>query len=353
MRTDSPPPSGTRVERVWSAVGPLLVPLSWPYAAVVAARRRWWRGRGRPLGRPVISVGNITCGGTGKTPTVEMVVRDLLDLGRRPAILSRGYGANPQRGLPQSDEYHVLAANLPGVPHYQGADRLRSGRRAVGEGADVLVLDDGFQHVRLRRDLDLVLVDALDPFGRGRLLPAGLLREPIGALRHAQLLGITRVDLEEDSRVEALSDYLTGRFPELPQVRLAARAQGWFALDGSGSSVGRDDLKNRDVLAFCGIGNPEAFRRQLLREGLRLKEWLPFTDHHRYTRRDVERIARRARELAVGAVVTTQKDAVKLIGPHVPAAAEPPWLYLKIVQTIRSGDEAYRTALARLVDERD
>jgi len=332
-------------ERVWRHLGPLLTPISWPYAAAVVARRRWWQSRARSLECPVVSVGNLTCGGTGKTPTVQMMVGDLKRLGFQPAILSRGYGSSGAVG--GNDEYEVLAANLPDVPHYQGADRWACGRQAIDRGADILILDDGFQHVQLRKDLDFVLLDALDPFGNGRLLPAGTLRESIGALRHADLVGITRTDLQAEDRVDELSASLAKRFPRLAQVRLRTETLDWRSLDDD--THGADAFRGRSVAAFCGIGNPDAFRRQLTLLGAEVRLWIPFADHHRYTSREIREVSERARECQVAAVVMTQKDVVKLRAPEFRVAMQgPPWLFLRIVQNIVAGEGAYREALAGL-----
>jgi hypothetical protein len=162
-----------------------LIPISWLYGLAAERRRARLSARGVRLPVPVVSVGNITCGGTGKTPAVEMIVRDLLARGRHPAILSRGYRAGADG---TNDEGRVLSRALPEIPHLVVPDRAGGGRAAITAGADVLVLDDGFQHVRLSRDLDLVLIDALDPFGGGRVLPAGLLREPLRA--HSRTIAI-------------------------------------------------------------------------------------------------------------------------------------------------------------------
>jgi tetraacyldisaccharide 4'-kinase len=339
-----------RSERLVRAMRSLLVPLSWPYGAAAAARRRWWRGRARSLPAPVVSVGNLTCGGTGKTPVVEMVVRDLLARGWSPAILSRGYGpAASGSEAPRrfNDEYLVLAENLPGVPHYQGGSRLETGRVALERGADILVLDDGFQHFQLARDLDMVLIDALDPFGGGNLLPAGLLREPVAALAAASLVGITRCELAPAAELEALAAYLALRFPGLPQVLIESRPEAWADLDGKVEPAAA--LRGRPVLGFCGIGNPEAFRRQLLALDVELRGWAAFRDHRRYSAADVSRLARLAAECGAQAVVMTQKDAVKLRSPELRReAGELPWRYLRIRFAIRSGEEGYRRALESL-----
>lgn len=332
--------------------GPLakaLIPFSWVYGAAALLGRRWRAAHAESLEKPVVSIGNITCGGTGKTPVVEMVARDLLQLGRKPAILSRGYGATRSRsggGFSHNDEYLVLRANLPQVPHLQGKERVVLGREAIRQGADVLILDDGFQHVRLKRDVDIVLIDALAPFGFGRVLPAGLLREPLGALCHATLFGITRCDQIEPRTLSTLRSYLRCRFPEIPQVQLSTRPLEWVGIDGKRASL--ESLSGRAVLAFCGIGNPEAFRRQIVGLGLDVRAFVRFRDHHAYSRQDIAILHQRMLKCAAVEVVMTQKDAVKI--PHDEATAA--WKHLRIETLICAGDDVYRVALRQALESR-
>src|SRR6185503_19740880 len=243
----------------WSGI---LLPVSWVYGSVARRRRARLAANQVKLPVPVISVGNITCGGTGKTPVVEMLARDLLARGRRPAILSRGYRRGDD-GL--NDEARVLADNLPGVPQFLARDRIGSGRSAIAAGADVLVLDDGFQYARLARDLEIVLIDALDPFGGGRVLPAGLLREPLGDLRGAGLLGITRGDLAPPLARGILEGLLRERCPGVPRIGIRAEPVAWEPVgEKNGPGLGPRAHAGRTVMGFAGLGNPDAFRLQLL-----------------------------------------------------------------------------------------
>jgi tetraacyldisaccharide 4'-kinase len=323
----------------------LLIPFSWLYGGTAVLRRKWLEARARGLDRPVVSVGNVTCGGTGKTPVVEMVARDLCRLGRRPAILSRGYGG-PAPGAggsaPGNDELQVLAANLPGIPHYQGKDRHPLGLEAISKGADVLILDDGFQHFRLKRDLDLVLIDALQPFGGGRVLPAGLLREPLSVLARADLLAITRSNRVDPMLLTTLSSYLRARFPTIPQIFIETHPLEWRSLGGKTEPP--EALRGRRCLAFCGIGNPESFRREIEALGITVAELIPFPDHHRYTRHDLEIIESRAVGVRADGVLLTQKDAVKIPAEGKTAA----WKMLRIESRIARGGEEYARALASL-----
>jgi tetraacyldisaccharide 4'-kinase len=295
----------------WAGVQRLgLYLASVPYGWAVALRnllydRRWKRSHRAPV--PVVSVGNLTAGGTGKTPCVEYVARHYRQRGRRVAILSRGYGSTAG----PNDEALVLEENLPDVPHLQDADRAALAAVAVEElESEVLVLDDGFQHRRLARDLDVVLVDVTDPWGGGHLLPRGLLRESPRSLGRAGAIVLTRCDqatAEERDRVRARVVRLA------PGVPVAETVHRPVELVNPGGAAPLERLRERPVAAFCGIGNPEAFRRTLLDLGAALGAFRKFPDHHAYTRADVEDLTAWAgRQATDCVVVTTQKDLVKL-----------------------------------------
>lgn len=282
-----------------------------------AAFDRGWRSVHR-AGLPVISVGNLTAGGTGKTPMVIAVARMLERLGYPPAVLLRGYRGEGPTG---SDEGALLGHHLPGVPIVAAGDRVAAARSVRREHPEVraIVLDDGFQHRRLHRDLDLVLIDATDPFGFDRVLPRGLLREPAEGLRRADAVIVTHSD--------QLGDERTGR-------ELAARIEGyhggpsiawcehrWSAvLDEADRAV---EMKGATVLPFCGIGNPGAFFRQA-GQRFRVVEPRAFADHHPYRAAELREMARRAEERGADALLTTEKDWVRLravvesSGPRVP-----------------------------------
>lgn len=330
-------------------LGFLLWPFSILYRAWMGIRRSWWKGRSRRLEVPVVSIGNLTCGGTGKTPMVELIAGDLTRMGWKPAILSRGYGAVPSandREGDGNDEYRVLAANLPAVGHYQGADRVAGGREAIAAGAGILVLDDGFQHCRLHRDLDVVLLDALRPFDNGRLLPAGLLREPVGTLANADLLGVTRTNLVSRENLDAISSFLNTRFPGIPVLFLESRAVCWQVLYAETMEPG--SLAETEVFAFCGIGNPNSFRLAIEDLGVKAAGFHAFRDHQFYDSAAVGKIASWARDLGVDTIVMTQKDAVKLEREWLEAQPGVRWVFLRIEQSIVSGAEAYREALEGL-----
>lgn len=311
-----------------------LLVASWPYGLGVRIRNRLydrgWKTAHRAAA-PVVSVGNLSVGGTGKTPCVEYVARFYRTLDVRVAILSRGYGAEAGR----NDEAMVLEENLPDVPHYQDPDRVVAAERAVEESeSELLVLDDAFQHRRLHRDLDIVLIDATRPAHRDYLLPRGTLREPTSGLKRAGLVVLTRCDQAEPATVDELRDWLARRFPDKPVATTEHRP------------IEHESLRGRPVGAFCGIANPAAFRRTLEGLGATVIVFRTFADHHPYTANNVNDLRNWAARLPPDAVVvTTQKDWVKL---RLPDLAGRPLRALRIGLVFRDGQEAFDAALRRL-----
>jgi tetraacyldisaccharide 4'-kinase len=302
----------------------------------------WKEVRRAPV--PVIGVGNLTVGGTGKTPCVEHVARFFRRLDLRVAILSRGYGSDGGH----NDEARVLEENLPDVPHLQGADRFALAQTAVEElESEVLVLDDGFQHRRLARDLDLVLVDATNPWGHGHLLPRGLLREPKSGLRRAGVVVLTRCDQVSDEERGRLREEVAQIAPHVPVVESEHRPLEWVASDGRTERL--KSLTDRPLAAFCGIGNPEAFRRTLTALGSAVADFRVYPDHHAYTRTDVEELRQWSRQQAPDCVlVTTQKDLVKLQLSHL--GNRELWA-LRIGFHVRAGQETLETRLQEALGE--
>jgi len=315
---------------------------SWIYAVLHWGRRFLYSAgilRAVRLPCPVISVGNITCGGTGKTPFVEFLARWFARKNFRVAVLARGYGRleDPRR----DDEDLLSEMALENVVRLAGADRTALAHRALSEfGAEVVILDDGFQHYRLHRTLDLVLVDATDPFAGGRLLPRGLLREPPAALRRADLVILTRVDQAEPGTLEALRREL-GAPVEAIHRPVAVRHLA------SRKVFGLDWLRDRPVHAFCGVGNPESFRRTLQAAGARVVMFRSFPDHHRYTPSDRRRLDAEAREFMAEALVTTEKDAAGLD----PSEFTLPLAALRVEFEIVRGEEILEDRLLGVVRE--
>lgn len=297
----------------------------------------------RSLPRKVVSIGNLTVGGTGKTPFVEALARMVKEKSYKPVILSRGYGSADGA---VSDEYMVLAENLPEVGHYTHPSRYRAGMEAVGkENPDIFLLDDGFQHWQLRRDLDIVLVDALNPFGYGRLTPRGMLREPLRALRRADVFVITRSNQAQVRVIDSLKQTLRRFNPEAPLVVTHHEVRG---LRDVRTRKGRDveSLKGKKVLGFCGIGNPRAFHGLLVHLGVQVVAFHAFRDHQRYTPPFLGLVVKEAQLRGCSALVTTQKDAVKLRDYET----ELPILELLIGMRITEGREELEERLAGLME---
>jgi tetraacyldisaccharide 4'-kinase len=311
------------------------------YGAAVSARNfAFDRGflRAHRASVPVVSIGNLTTGGTGKTPMVAAVVNWFTSRGVRPAILSRGYRAHAHGA---NDEKLMLDQQCPGVTHLQGADRVQSARAAVvRHAAQVLVLDDGFQHRRLARDLDLVLIDALDPWGGGELLPRGLLREPLSSLRRADAILLTRADQCSQEMKMRLVTQICRAGGDSPPLEVVFRPSA--LVNSAGGNAALDSLTS--VAAFCGIGNPEGFRRTLVDgAGRKVVGFRSFPDHHHYTDRDLSDLARWSRELRADALVTTQKDIVKI--PRDDLEGLPLWA-LTIRAELTSGADRFDALLS-------
>jgi tetraacyldisaccharide 4'-kinase len=288
------------------------------FGVAVRLRNRWYDRPGavRRAPLPVISVGNLTVGGTGKTPLVACLARWLLAEGSRPAIVSRGYGGRAGRGPlvvsigsgplcpPEAcgDEPFLLARALDGVAVVVGSDRWAAARCAATRGANVVLLDDGFQHRRLARELDVVLLDAAAPLGSGRLLPAGPLREPPSALARADVVIATRTP--RGATLEALEQLVRRHNPRAPLLGADHRIVGFVDVDG------RPVVAPRSAVAFCGIGNPQRFRDDLLQHGIELLAFRAYPDHHPYAERELAELAELA-ERDGAFLVTTEKDLAR------------------------------------------
>jgi tetraacyldisaccharide 4'-kinase len=303
--------SGRRKGIVASTLRCGLAAASVGYGACMRARR-WAYGQGvlpvRSARVPVISVGNLTTGGTGKTPMVAWLCRRLIERGFTPAVLSRGYGAQEPD---QADEVAMLRER--GVSVVVDADRVTGAQHAEAGGADVLVMDDGFQHRRLGRDLDIVLVDAVVPWGYGWCMPRGLLREPRTALRDADAVVVTRADEVEEPRREHLLAEVRRYAPRA--TLYTARHRPSRVIDAEGVSHGPGVLAGRKLCAFCGIAHPEAFFRTLRRLHARPVSEVALDDHADYARLGGAGLCGRcdAGEACQAEVmITTEKDYVKL-----------------------------------------
>ncbi len=292
------------------------------------------------LVKPVISVGNLTLGGTGKTPTVIALGKMLQGAGYSVSVLLRGYKGRHRGGpLPVSDgrrirsqsdqagdEALVIARNLPGAMVTVGKNRGGAGRWIEGrDAADLHLLDDGFQHRQLHRCLDLVLVDVTNPFGGGRIVPSGQLREPPEALDRADAVILTRTRTEQD--YAPLTHKLRRFNPDLRCFRSTQTLEPLACRTARGERV-EAPLAGCRALAFAGLANPQQFFDSLRHHGVELAQALPFGDHHRYSTRELSAIGERCRELRVEAAITTEKDAENL----PPASLHPPALRVLIAR---------------------
>ncbi len=318
----------------------LLWPLALPYGAAVRLRARAYRMgifRARRLEGLVISVGNLTAGGTGKTPMVLWLAERLAAEGKKAGILTRGYRGQASAEGSTSDEVQMLKARLGDSAVFGvGADRLARGRELAGQGIRWFILDDGFQHLQLARDVDVVLIDATHPFGGGHLLLAGRLREPRRALKRADIIVITRSShapaVEAAIRRDSSAPVFYAR-PRLDSVR---------SLRGGYPGVDDPAARERKFYAFCGVGNPHAFLADLREWGFQIAGHAFFPDHHRYTRQDVRDIQARARQAGAEAAICTEKDVFNL--PGVPWDGCGAW-YCHISLEIGREDEFWRAIL--------
>lgn len=258
-------------------------------------------------GVPVISIGNITTGGTGKTPLVIWLCNMLKDKSIPCAVLTRGYKAQDAE---ITDEPAILARSCPETRVVVNPDRVSGAAKAINEySAKVLVMDDGFQHRRLHRDLDIVAIDATCPFGFGHMLPGGLLREPKKAIKRAQAVVITHFDQSPAEKTDHLVAEIKRIAPDITIAKAAHKHTSAKIMKGRELSI--DELKELDLYAFCGIGNPSAFLNNLERYGFNVKGSKIFNDHHDFTEEDMAEIYDEAKKLDSGLILSTEKDWVK------------------------------------------
>lgn len=326
----------------------------------VGVLRRW------PLGVQVISVGNVTAGGTGKTPVVEIFARELTKEGRKVAILSRGYRRKEKPFLQRifsdkiepplvvsdgrrvlldsetgGDEPYMLATNLPGVVVLVDRNRVKSGRYAIRRfNCDTLILDDGFQYQRLKHSHDIVLVDKMNPFGNGNMLPRGVLRENAKNIRRADFIFITKSDGNSAALRERIRRF--NRHAEIIECRHAPKR-----LKNVYGKTNRDLtwLNGKKVLALSGIAVPQSFENFLRGYGAELVECVRYADHHRYATQEVINVVNRAADLGCDALITTEKDAVRF--PKLSAVAVPVY-YLRIEIEILYGADNFHDAVCRI-----
>jgi tetraacyldisaccharide 4'-kinase len=365
---------GRREDTGAAVYGAFLQGLSFLFSGLIQLRFWLYRERilhDQPLGCLVVVVGNLTVGGTGKTPVVEKFARALAERGRKVAILSRGYKSKlppfwrrawnglthaeepPPRVVSDGarvlldseqagDEPYMLARNLPGVVVLVDKNRVKAGTYAIRRfGCDTLVLDDGFQYLPLKGRLNLLLVDTTNPFGNGHLLPRGILREPIKHLRRASYVFLTKSSGRRDPELEEL---IQKHNPGVDIIECAHRPQHLQRV-GADERRPLDFLRNKRVGAFSGIATPESFEHFLRELGANLLYTKRFLDHYRFTQEDLDLVFNQARRAGLEFVVTTEKDAVRLDETlHFPL----PLYYLRLEIAIIRGAADFQEAVSRI-----
>ncbi len=329
-----------------------LSPLADIYREAARARRRAYeegRKRRKRLPRPVLSVGNLTVGGTGKTPTVLYLVQKLSGW-CQVAILSRGYGrkgARSYQALPSArvlddraalffgDEPVLLARRLPSTSVHVGPNRYSAGLKALDRRPiDLFVLDDGFQHVELERDIDMITLDGQQDPRELKPLPAGPLREPVDALKRADIVLINHVNADGSHEIDL--DWLRSLCPEAPIVTARLEPSGIYECR-TGNLIDREEIESIPLYAFSGICNPESFHLTLREQGFQIKDHRAFPDHYRYKARDIQLLNREARSIGAKGFITTEKDSVRICGDRLP---ELPLYYVEVSLRILEGEEA-------------
>jgi tetraacyldisaccharide 4'-kinase len=334
---------GLRAALLRGALRAAEVPYAW---AVRVRNRRYDRvpAAVHRAGVPVVSIGNVTLGGTGKTPLVAWTARWLRERGVRVAIVSRGYGA--EAGA-RNDEALELELQLPDVPHVQDRDRVAAARVAVEElDCQLILLDDGFQHRRLHRDLDVVLLDATEPFGFGHVFPRGTLREPLSGLARADVVVLSRADLAEPRERGQLRQEVARYAPGAAWCEAVHAPRHLVDRDGNASPL--DVLPETRAAAFCGIGNPPAFWRTLEALGCHPVAQREFPDHYLYQREDIADLTQWAAEHRAQLAVCTRKDLVKL---RLLQLGNIPLRAVAIEQSFRAGQGDFEQRLASIADQ--
>ncbi len=298
-------------------------------------------------GVPIFSVGNITCGGTGKTPMVICLARDLLNIGRNPAVLMRGYGRS-SRGMqilsdgkrvyltPREggDEAYMIAESLPDIPVILCKNRLVSGDFAQRKfGVDSIILDDGFQYRGFKDKFEIVLIDATNPFSNGVLIPGGFLRETKGSLKRADIIVLTRCNQVEDAVVKGIKSDIEDINPNCPILLSMHENESMIRLT-DGKKFPIDRFSRRDIVALSSIANPFSFYKSLTNQGFNIKKTITQSDHYFYSKKDISDLDRSL------PVITTQKDAVKLSGFDKSLLEN--IYYIKIVFKIIQGQEIWQ-----------
>ena len=292
--------------------------LSVIYGLVVRALIFFCRFSSYRLDCKVVSVGNITLGGTGKTSLVEFIAKYLKQQGHKVVILSRGYKRKfTDYRLPitdyqtMGDEPYMLQMNLVDIPVIVDADRIRSGNRAISDyGADTVIFDDGLQQWRIKKDLEIVTIDATNPLGNRYLLPRGILRQPLSSLKRADVFVLTKTNLNAD--IDDIKDTLNRLNPSGIIIESIHQPSRFYNINKPDELFDTEILKGKTVTLFSGIGDPDSFENLIINLGVKIGLSFRFDDHHNYTRQDLDKLIKGSKDKNIDTIITTQKDAARL-----------------------------------------
>ncbi|MGM0601830.1 MAG: tetraacyldisaccharide 4'-kinase [Bacillota bacterium] len=339
--------------------------LSTIYYIIVKSRRFLYKKgilKNKKLNNKVISVGNITVGGTGKTPFTAFLIKKLKQ-NNNITVISRGYGAEKKSKTPvqissggellcgpelSGDELYMLAEKIKNVNFIRAKDRYSGGLLAEKDGfSGFIILDDGFQHYQLDRDLDILLIDGKDPFSNKKLLPAGLLREPLSEINRADVIIITRTENLDTEEIEKLKKELKNFTDEKTPVFEAEIKNDIILTLDSLQKHSLDFIKDKKVFAFCGIGRPEAFKNSLEKLNTDIVEFITFADHYSYEEEDLLSLVEKFHKSDAEIMITTEKDSVKII-KHSKIASELPIYKLAVRMSLNKEDEFMQSVMKRL-----
>lgn len=355
--------------KIWSY---LLLPFAWAYGGVIALRnfaydRNWKASHAVKI--PVISIGNITAGGTGKTPMAEFLLEKLSEMGHRPAYLSRGYGRKtkgfelvmPANGTAATygDEALQVASHFPNFPVVVCEDRVVGATRLMKEfSPSILVLDDAFQHRRIQRDIDLVMIDCTRPPHEDFLIPAGRLREGQKGLKRAHVLTFSKY--KDAAQLQSAQNAMRQRWPDLPQMVMDLQPKSLHQFRGAHNPLSLDSLKGQTVIAFSGIGNNHHFQSMLENLGLNVAQFFHFPDHFSYTQADIKKILatfeglkENKGKLRPALILTTEKDYFRLNNlPWMAEFSDYPLAFIRVGMHSKQGWEQLEQKIKEITRER-
>ncbi|MFA5062704.1 MAG: tetraacyldisaccharide 4'-kinase [Candidatus Omnitrophota bacterium] len=317
---------------------------SFLYGIIIRGLVLFYKLRPAQLSCKVISIGNITLGGTGKTSLVEFVSRYLKAKGHNVAVLSRGYN---RLGQEMGDEPSMLSKSLGDIPVIVGHNRIKGAQRAIKEYAvDTVILDDGMQQWRIKKNLEIVTISSKQGFGNRHMLPRGILRQPLSSLGEADIFVLTKTDLS--GSLAGIKGYLSKVNPQALIVESVHEALGFYAINNPDEIFSLNHLKGKDVVLFSGIGDPDSFNKLIANLGVNIGLDLIFDDHHNYSEEDLTNIASRAQTLSLNIIITTEKDAARLSEEKLKPLKGFQVLVLRVALKITKNEEPFFARLLSL-----